>query len=299
LSDLRHDRAGCGVADLRFGGMRYALESMVVLRCTQKLLFRLKQFDDAPAVRSTTRLGDWYGDLLRMGNRHALLFISERSRLPVLIPVREANRLRAAFPDAVWQALAAVAVPADVGAQERFQMSEIAFGRTSSRSLRGSLANFSFLARTRFITSRHETLERIARDLAETPLSAPFDGARPSAVTRKLFGVEGATPIGWRRVAPVRDCPEALGRLKGPLATLAASAPLTRPARSRRAGNYRSDEEVRRAACGAPHLPVVLQPASPTSGILQPQGRSIFLRLQLACDEAVQHMKILGGQLFC
>ena len=125
-----------------------------------------------------------------MGNRHALLFISERSRLPVLIPVREANRLRAAFPDAVCQALAAVAVPADVGEQERFQMSEIAFRRTSSRSLRGSLADFSFLARTRFITSRHETLEQIARDLAETPLIAPFDGARPSAVTRKLFGVE-------------------------------------------------------------------------------------------------------------
>ena len=125
-----------------------------------------------------------------MGNRHALLFISERSRLPVLIPVRGASRLRAAFPDAVCHALAAVGVPADAVEEERMHMSEIALGKTSSRSLRGSLTDFSFLVRTRFITARHESLDQIARDLAETPLIAPFDGARPSAVTRKLFGGE-------------------------------------------------------------------------------------------------------------
>jgi hypothetical protein len=34
-------------------------------------------------------------------------------------------------------------------------------------------------------------------------------------------------------VAPVKDCAGALGRVKGPLAELAANAPLTRPARSR------------------------------------------------------------------
>jgi hypothetical protein len=67
---------------------------MVVLRCTQQLLFRRRQFDDAPAVRSTTRLGHWYGNLLRIGSRHVSLFISERSRPPALIPAREASRLQ-------------------------------------------------------------------------------------------------------------------------------------------------------------------------------------------------------------
>jgi hypothetical protein len=33
---------------------------MVVLRCTQKLLVRLKQTGDLSAAESTTRLGDWY-----------------------------------------------------------------------------------------------------------------------------------------------------------------------------------------------------------------------------------------------
>jgi hypothetical protein len=163
---------------------------MVVLRCTQTLLLRLKQFDDGPDVPSTTRLGDWYGNLIRMGNRHVLLFISERSRLPVMIPVREANRLRSSLPEAVCQMLAAVDVPAEAIERERQQMSEIAFGRTRSRSLLGSLNDFSMMARMHFVTRRSDPLERIARDLAETPLILPFDGAHPSAVTRRLLGVE-------------------------------------------------------------------------------------------------------------
>jgi hypothetical protein len=163
---------------------------MVVLRCTQSLLLRLKQFDDAPDVRSTTKLGDWYGNLIWMGNRHVLLFISERSRLPIMIPVREANRLRSSFPDAVCHMLAAVGVPAETIERERQEMSEIAFGRTQSRSLLGSLNDFSMMARMHFITRRTDPLERIARELAETPLILPFDGAHPSAMTRRVLNAE-------------------------------------------------------------------------------------------------------------
>jgi hypothetical protein len=86
---------------------------MVVLRCTQTLLLRLKQVDDMPDMKSTTKLGDWYGNIIRMGNRHVLMFISERSHLPIMIPVREANRLRSSFPDAVCQMLGAVGVPGE------------------------------------------------------------------------------------------------------------------------------------------------------------------------------------------
>ena len=50
---------------------------MLVLRCTQKLLARLKQADNLPAIESTTRLGDWYGNVLQLGRRQHLLFISE------------------------------------------------------------------------------------------------------------------------------------------------------------------------------------------------------------------------------
>src|ERR1700681_4711495 len=100
---------------------------MFVLRCTQKLLVRLKQAGDLPASESTTTLGDWCGNILRIGRRQHLLFVSERSRLPVIIPIREAKRLEAVFPEAVCDVLADVGVDAAGIAGERAKMSEIEF----------------------------------------------------------------------------------------------------------------------------------------------------------------------------
>jgi hypothetical protein len=111
---------------------------MVILRCTQKLLARLKQAQNLPGVESTTRLGDSYGNILQLGRRQHLLFISERSRLPVVIAIREGKRLAEVFPDAVCEVLGNVGVPAADIAEERSRMSEIAFGRTRNRSLLGT-----------------------------------------------------------------------------------------------------------------------------------------------------------------
>ena len=116
---------------------------MLVLRCTQKLLTRLKRTGELAAVESTTRLGDWYGNVLQLGRRQHLLFISERSRLPVIIPIRDAQRLEIVFPDAVCVLLAAVGIPAVDIADERARMSEVAFGRTTSRSLLGTMNDYA------------------------------------------------------------------------------------------------------------------------------------------------------------
>lgn len=95
---------------------------------------------------STTRLGDWYGNVLRIRRRQLLLFISERSRLPVILPIQAAKHLPDVFPDAVCERLATVGAPlADIAA-ERLRMREMAFGRTRSRSLLGTMNDFSFMA---------------------------------------------------------------------------------------------------------------------------------------------------------
>lgn len=163
---------------------------MVVLRCTQRLLFRLKRFDDDADASSTTRLGDWYGNLLRVGNRHALLFIAERSRLPLLLPVRAADRLATALPAAVADTLTTIGIPAAAIEQERAHMSPLRFGRTHSRSLLGSLTEFTRLAWFDLMIRRDVPLDVIARELAEVPLILPFKGDHASAITRRLFGVE-------------------------------------------------------------------------------------------------------------
>jgi hypothetical protein len=160
---------------------------MVVLRCTQKLLGRLKQVDNLPAVESTMRLGDWYGNILQIGRRQHLLFISERSRLPVVIPIREGKRLASVFPDAACEVLSNVGVAASDVADERSRMSEIAFGRTRNRSLLGTLNDFAFMAQS-VDTQRTEpeSPEELMRFLAQTPI-LPLDGTSPIQLTRAVF----------------------------------------------------------------------------------------------------------------
>jgi hypothetical protein len=160
---------------------------MVVLRCTQKLLLRLKQAGDLPDVESTTRLGDWYGNFLRLGHRQYVLFVSERSRLPVIIPARDMRRLGIVLPDAVCGVLNAVGVSATDIAEERGRMSEIAFGRTRNRSILGTMNDFAFMAQQGNL-HRPDTKspEELVRFLAQTPI-LPLDGARPIDLTLAAF----------------------------------------------------------------------------------------------------------------
>jgi hypothetical protein len=159
---------------------------MVVLRCTRKLLAWLKQADDLPSVHSTTRLGDWYGNILRIGHRQNMIFISERSRLPVIIPLRESKRLDSVFPDAVCQMLENVGVSAADIADERARMSEMTFARTNDRSLLGTLNDFSFMARWHFHDAPEATIDDVVRGLLPTPVM-PLKGASPASLTLRLF----------------------------------------------------------------------------------------------------------------
>jgi hypothetical protein len=161
---------------------------MLVLRCTRKLLARLKQSEPFPAVESTTRLGDWYGNTLQLGRRQYLLFISEHSRLPVILPVSEAKHLATVLPDAICLALAAVGVAeADIAA-ERACMSDVAFGRTRSRSLLGTMADYAFMSQHVRDVGRQATpaADDLMHFLAQTPI-LPLKGARPVDLTRARF----------------------------------------------------------------------------------------------------------------
>ena len=160
---------------------------MVVLRCTRKLLLRLKRPEVSAHIVSSTRLGDWYGNILQIGHRQHLLFISERSRLPVVIPIREAKRLEAVFPNAVCDVLAAAGIGAEDIADERSRMSEISFGRTNNRSLLGTLNDFAFMAqRGNANRDEPESPEELMRFLAQTPI-LPLKGASPIELTHAAF----------------------------------------------------------------------------------------------------------------
>jgi hypothetical protein len=60
---------------------------MFSLRCTRKLLGKLKVKPDPSPPAPTTRLGDWYANALNVGDHRLVLCTSERTLLPVLVPI--------------------------------------------------------------------------------------------------------------------------------------------------------------------------------------------------------------------
>jgi hypothetical protein len=95
--------------------------------------------------------------------------------------------LTTVFPDAVCERLAIVGVNPEDIADERARMSEIAFGRTRSRSLLGTLNDFAFMAQKGNVNRvEPESLEELMQFLSQTPI-LPLDGASPMELTLAAF----------------------------------------------------------------------------------------------------------------
>ena len=75
-------------------------DAVVIIRCTQKLLRRVGSLE-AEAGSSTTRLGDWYANLLWVGRQRLIICVSERARLPVLLRAQDVKNLSRHLPAAL------------------------------------------------------------------------------------------------------------------------------------------------------------------------------------------------------
>ena len=135
---------------------------MFTLRCTQKLLGRMRQ---APAdlkgtqtPEPTTALGDWYGHLLLIQRHHLVMLVSDRSRLCVLTTARDMDRLPQRFDYALIELLCAIDISEDAIALEQRAMGQMCYGLTTEkpigRSVLGSIKDFTNALQYGDITER-------------------------------------------------------------------------------------------------------------------------------------------------
>ena len=115
---------------------------MVVLRCTRKLLRRLRKTPAEDAPTSSTLLGDWYANVLFVYRKPIILAVSARTLLPVLIPARDPASLGPRLAAALAEILAALGIPADQIRGEQQQMAQIALAPTSRRQILGTMNDF-------------------------------------------------------------------------------------------------------------------------------------------------------------
>ncbi len=118
---------------------------MFTLRCTAKLLRRLRAAPILEAVAPTTTLGDWYANLLYEPDGQVVLFVNERSLLPVLVSAREGSTLLPRFREAAHEVLTRLGAPIAAVEAEMAAMAEARIARTASRQVLGSMTDFAWM----------------------------------------------------------------------------------------------------------------------------------------------------------
>lgn len=160
-----------------------------MLRCTRKLLDRVGPPLEPPPP-SSSRLGDWYAKPFQIGPKRFILLMSETSRLPVVMPGRNAANLGRDFPDALGIVLSALGVPEIAVAAEVELSRQFAYATTDSRSMLGSLNDFASMAQHRSRGSAEVDVVRLSVELSGTPIVAMNFGF-PRDVALKLLDTSG------------------------------------------------------------------------------------------------------------
>ena len=153
---------------------------MFHLHCTKKLLDRIKP-DIAVPGQSDTALGNWYATALFWKPQLALL-VSERTLLPVLMPLAPAATLGRRFTAQLAQVLKEHGAPSGFIAQEVWRMDKVEYAKTANRSIVSVLNEFVkqaefWLAAYAYEKGDDDDLLAISAKLAETPCSPLYKGA--------------------------------------------------------------------------------------------------------------------------
>jgi hypothetical protein len=163
---------------------------MFYLHCTKKLLDRIKP-EISPRGQSDTLLGNWYATALFWKPQVAML-VSERTLLPVLMPLAPAATLAQRFPAQLALVLKEHGIAAEFIAQEVWRMSRVHYAKTANRSVVGVLNEF--LRQAEFWLATYgcekgdgDDLLAISAKLAETPCSPLYNGpVSPDRALREL-----------------------------------------------------------------------------------------------------------------
>lgn len=124
---------------------------MFTLRCTQKLLARLKlrpeELKTQEALTPTTALGDWYAHLLLIERQHLVMLVSEPTRLCLLTTAKDPQRLPERFESTLFVALETLDIAPEAIERERREMQALRYGVTTGtapgRSVLGSMNDYT------------------------------------------------------------------------------------------------------------------------------------------------------------
>jgi len=157
---------------------------MGILCCTAKYrkLFGLPEnLGEPPAA--TGALGAWYSNPLQIGRYRYLHFMSEQTRLSVLIPLRERRTAEERLIASIGELIRRFGVKEEHVLREVETLSPFVYSRTRSRSVLGSMRDQAELAKVHL---QYDDLWEVLLQLADTPCSA-LSWDSPNRVVPRLL----------------------------------------------------------------------------------------------------------------
>jgi hypothetical protein len=139
------------------------------LRPTARLLKRLRVPLTIEPRATTTRLGDWYANLLHVGRQQLVLAVSEKTLLPVVVPATPHPTLVPRLRVAVAEVLDRLAIASEPVEQELASMAEGAYGKTTNRQVLGVMVDLA--KGLPFYLARDGALLDVSMTLAAAPCS--------------------------------------------------------------------------------------------------------------------------------
>ena len=159
---------------------------MVALRCTQRLLRRLRADFAAEVPEAGNVLGHWYANILTFNRTPYVITVSERSLLSVVLPGAPFNTLVARFPAALAQLLRALDVPESQVTTEVAATSPLVIAATANRRVLGCLNQYAFELSIHFADEPHTDLLERELWLSEN-ISSAIRYSAPREVAMELL----------------------------------------------------------------------------------------------------------------
>jgi hypothetical protein len=156
------------------------------LRATSRLQARLGSPLSPSPGATTTRLGDWYANLVHVGRRQLVIAVSEPTYLPVVVAAAPIATLVPRLREGVAELLLALGVPKADVEREDAEMEQVAFAKASDRRVIGVMVD---IAKSLDVyLERSSSLLALSMELAGTPCGPLYKtSVFPDETARALF----------------------------------------------------------------------------------------------------------------
>jgi len=141
----------------------------------------------ARPITATTKLGDWYANVLFLRKQQLILCTSERSLLSVIVPAKNLDMLPVRLRDTVLSLFRALGLPEPIAADEIREMGQLVVGKTVNRSILGTMNDILHHCRWHVANRPTLDLRALELELAEMP-AQPLEFGLPREQAAALLG---------------------------------------------------------------------------------------------------------------